>query len=248
MRRLPGRRRRAAVPGRALRRGRPHRAERARAGVLDRGADRQGGRAGRRRGRAAAQGRPLRQGRRPALRLHLGLDQVHARLRSRRVAVLPRRDARGRRGPALHRAPDGHPRLRGHRQRRPAGAPGGGRGGRRGRARRAPGGPVRAGPGRDLPLAAPKSNAAARAIGAARAHIRDHGASCRPRRCARRPIRRRPSSAAGSATTTRTTTPARSTTRTTCPTGWRTCGSTTRGTWSRRCASAWSRSAAPAAV
>ena len=67
---------------------------------------RRGGHARRRRGRAAAQGRPLRQGRRPALRLHLGLDQVDARLRPRRLALLPRRDARGRRGPALHRAAD----------------------------------------------------------------------------------------------------------------------------------------------
>ena len=40
----------------------------------------------------------LRQGRRPALRLHLGLDQVHARLGPGRVAVLPGGDARGRRG------------------------------------------------------------------------------------------------------------------------------------------------------
>ena len=36
--------------------------------------------AGRRRGRDAAQGAALRQVRRPALRLHLGLDQVHARV------------------------------------------------------------------------------------------------------------------------------------------------------------------------
>ena len=38
------------------------------------------GLAGGRRGRDAAEGRPLRQGRRPALRLHLRLDQVDARL------------------------------------------------------------------------------------------------------------------------------------------------------------------------
>ena len=49
----------------------------------------------------------LRQGRRPALRLHLGLDQVHARVGPGRVAVLPGGDARGRRGRALHRPPDG---------------------------------------------------------------------------------------------------------------------------------------------
>ena len=37
---------------------------------------------------------------------HLGVDQGDARLGPRRVAVLPRGDARGRRGPALHRAAD----------------------------------------------------------------------------------------------------------------------------------------------
>ena len=85
---------------------------------------RRGGRVtlARRRGRAAAPRGPLRPGGRPALRLHLGLDQVDARLGPRRLALLPRGDARGRRGPALHRPADGHPRLRGHRQRRPAGA------------------------------------------------------------------------------------------------------------------------------
>ena len=76
-----------------------------------------------RRGRAAAQGGQLYdKRRRPALRLHLGLDQGDARLRPRRLALLPGGDARGRRGPALHRPADGDPRLRGHRQRRPAGA------------------------------------------------------------------------------------------------------------------------------
>ena len=45
------------------------------------------------------------------------------------------------------------PRVRGHRQRRPAGAPGRGRRGPGGRARRAAGGAVRAGPGGDLPVA-----------------------------------------------------------------------------------------------
>ena len=56
----------------------------------------------------AARKRPLllRQGRRPALRLHLGLHQVDARLRSRRGRLLPRGDARGRRGSALHRPAD----------------------------------------------------------------------------------------------------------------------------------------------
>ena len=60
--------------------------------------------------------------RRPPLRHDLGLDQGDARLGPRRLALLPGGDARGRRGPALHRPADGHPRLRGRRQRRPAGA------------------------------------------------------------------------------------------------------------------------------
>ena len=60
----------------------------------------------------------LRQRRRSPLRLHLGLDQGDTRLGSGRLALLPGGDARGRRGPALHRAADGDPRLRGHRQRR----------------------------------------------------------------------------------------------------------------------------------
>ena len=71
----------------------------------------------RRRGRPAAARDPLRQGRRPPLRHDLGLDQVHPRLGPRRLAAVPGRDAGGRRGPALHRAPDGDPRERGHRQR-----------------------------------------------------------------------------------------------------------------------------------
>ena len=54
------------------------------------------GRAGR--GRDAEEGGPLRQGRRQALRLHLGVDQGDARLGRRRIPLLPGRDARGRRG------------------------------------------------------------------------------------------------------------------------------------------------------
>ncbi len=60
-------------------------------------------------GRAAATRGPLRPRRRPPLRLHIGVDQGDARFRSGRVAVLPRGDARGRRGPALHRPQDGDP-------------------------------------------------------------------------------------------------------------------------------------------
>ena len=100
------------------RRRRPPGARRAGAGGRDR-RPRRPGRPGDGRGRPAAQGGPLRQGGRQALRLHLGLDQGHPRVRRRRVGLLPRGDARGRGGPALHRAPDGHLRLRGHRQRRP---------------------------------------------------------------------------------------------------------------------------------
>ena len=101
------------------------------------GGRRRAGDAGPRRGRAPAPGAALRPPGRPSLRHDLGLDQGHPRLRSRRLAVLPRGDARGRRGSPLHRAPDGRARLRGHRQRRSPGARRGHRGGRRGRARRA---------------------------------------------------------------------------------------------------------------
>ena len=111
----------ARVPGRALGRRRAHRAERARARL-------RGGRRGRQvtlaHAEDALQRRALllRPPGRPPLRHDLGLDQGHPGLGSRRLAVLPGGDARGRRGPAVHRPADGHPRLRGHRQRRPAGA------------------------------------------------------------------------------------------------------------------------------
>ena len=105
-----------------------------------------------RRGRAAAAGAPLRPSGRSPLRHDLGLDQGDPRLGSRRLAVLPGGDARGRRGPALHRPADGGARLRGHRQRRPPGAVRGHRGRGRGRARGAARVPVRARPGRDLPV------------------------------------------------------------------------------------------------
>ena len=91
-------------------------AEATRRGRRDRDRRRRG------RGRAAAQGPALRPRGRQALRLHLRLDQGHPRLGRRRLDLLPRGDARGRRGPALHRPADGDLRLRGHRQRRPAGA------------------------------------------------------------------------------------------------------------------------------
>ena len=113
-----GRRGRAAR--RARRRRRAHRARGAGAGVQNGARGRR--HAGARGGRAAAADPPLRPRRRPPLRHDLRLDQVDARVRPRRLALLPRGDAGGRRGPALHRAADGDPRERGRRQRRPAGA------------------------------------------------------------------------------------------------------------------------------
>ena len=62
--------------------------------------------------------RQLRQVRRSPLRHGLGLHQERPRLRSRRRALLPRLDDRGRRGPDVHLPAADHPRERGHRQRR----------------------------------------------------------------------------------------------------------------------------------
>ena len=78
-------------------------------------------------------------------------------------------------------APDGDLRVRGRRQRRPAGAHGGhGRGGG-GRARRAARVHATRSPRpRSTSSLAPKSNAAGKALGAARAHIREHGAASPP--------------------------------------------------------------------
>ena len=154
-------------------------------------AGRASGRRRRGRGRAAAQGDRLRPRGRPPLRLHLGLDQGDPRLRRRRLALLPGGDARGRRGPALHRPPDGHPRLRGRRQRRPAGAA------RRRRAARAV---DRVGlPECALNLAqaavylalAPKSNASYKALAAARAEVREPRRPDPARLPPRRPLPRR---------------------------------------------------------
>ena len=76
-----GRRRRARVPRGSIGRRRARRLQRARAGLRDGCRAQTAGhaRAGRR--RDAEAGGPLRQGRRQALRLHLGLDQGDARLR-----------------------------------------------------------------------------------------------------------------------------------------------------------------------
>ena len=173
----------ARVPRRAQRRRRAHRAQRPRAGRRDgrraRASERRDARA--RRGCPAAPGGALRQTGRPPLRLHLRLDQGDARLGPRRVAVLPRGDARGRRGPALHRAADGDPRLRGHRQRRPGGAVGGDRRRAGGRARRACPRPATRSPRRPSTSSlAPKSDAAGRALAAAERHVREHGAGAVP--------------------------------------------------------------------
>ena len=179
-------RRRARVPRRARGRRRPHRAVGARAGLRD-GRRGRRGHAARGRGRAAAQRDPLRQGRRPALRPDLGLDQVHARLGPRRLAALPGGDARGRRGPALHRPAHGGPGQRGHRQRRPARARGGG--GRRARGRARGHARVRAEPrpGRGLPGAGAEVE---RLVQGARPRAR-LGARARRARCRRRPAQRR---------------------------------------------------------
>ena len=188
--------------------------------------------------------RALRQGRRPALRLHLGLDQVDARLGPGRLALLPRGDGRGRRGPALHRPADDHPRLRGHRQRRPAGAAGRGRRRARGRARRPAGGGVRARPGRDLPLAgAEVRRRQARAGRRPRPHPRVTAPSRRPPRCSRPPTRRRASSAAAKGYDYPHDAPG-PLQRAGAPAGRARgrCASTTRTTASRSCASGWRRS------
>ncbi len=144
--------------------------------TLSRGARR------RRRPQAPARLRPLG---RPALRLHVRLHQVDARLRPGRGRLLPRRDARGGRGPPLRRAAHGHPRLRGRGRRRPAGARRRGRRRAGARARRAPGSEAQPDAGCDLPrLRAEVERRHARALG------RD------PRRArARQPASRRRSSA-----------------------------------------------------
>ena len=139
------------------------------------------GRPRRRRGRAPAQGAQLRPRRRPPLRLHLRLDQGHPGLGPRRLPLLPGGDARGRRGPPVHRQADGDPRLRGRRQRRPAGA----RGRRRPPPRRWTGwacpSAASTSPRRPTYLAlAPKSNASYRGIQRATAHVREHGAKPPP--------------------------------------------------------------------
>ena len=95
---------------------------------------------------------------------------------------------------------------------------------------------------------APKSDAAKRAIGAARGHIREHGAEPPPAALRSAAYPRRASSAAASATTTRTTTRATSTTRSICPRASRACASTSPTRRAGGRASGWRRSARPAAA
>ena len=84
---------------------------------------------------------------------------------------------------------------------------------------------------------APKSNAAGRALGAARGAHPQPRRRCRRPRCARPPIRRRPARPRARLRLPARGSRAGSTTRSTCPPGSRTCASTSRRTWSRSCAS-----------
>ena len=144
----PDLRARSALAGDAAARHAPRRSRaRDRGGARGRGADRaarrrrraeraQHPRADRRDGagrRAATLGRHVetRRGsaRSPTTRAAIAhYDFISAWIKATRASdvqasrLLPRRDARRRRGRALHRAPDDRARLRGHRQRRPAGA------------------------------------------------------------------------------------------------------------------------------
>ena len=112
-----GRRRRARRAHDARARGRLRRARRA-DGARTRDA--------RRTSREATPTRilPYDKTRRRPLRRHLGVHQVDARQRPRRGRLLARADGPRRRGPEVHRPPHAHLRLRGRRQRRPAGAAG----------------------------------------------------------------------------------------------------------------------------
>ena len=196
----------AATPGSPSRR-----LERAvaRAADLDRAGDPSkvgSGRRRRGRGRAAAQGARLRPSGRPPLRLHLRLDQGDAGLRRRRLALLPGGDAGGWRGPALHRPSHGHPRLRGRRQRRPAGAARGGRGGTGGRPGRPAG--VRAQPRPGLPSTSPSHRSPTPPTKRSAAPAARCGRTAprrRPTTCATLTIPAPGSSAGARATATRTT-------------------------------------------
>jgi len=89
-----------------------------RRGAEELGRARDGGRRDRgstRRGRGPQAPGRLRQGRRRALRLHVRVHQVDAGQRRGRCGVLPRCDARRRRGCALHRTTHDRACVRGHR-------------------------------------------------------------------------------------------------------------------------------------
>ena len=126
--------------------------------------------------------------------------------------LLPRGDAGGRRGPALHRPADGDLRLRGRRQRRSAGAGDRQRGGAGRRSRRSAGVRAQPRPGRRLPGAGTEVErlVPGRSRGP-RAHVREHGAAEPPPYLQDAALpRRHASSAAARATATRTTSPRRS--------------------------------------
>ena len=117
-----GSRRARDLDRRSSRRRRAQRAQHPRARLVDRAVRGLGARGAARGGRRAQAAGRLRQGRRRALRLHLGVHQGDTRIRPERGALLPGGDAGGRRGSPLHRAAPDRPRLRGHRDGRLAGA------------------------------------------------------------------------------------------------------------------------------
>ena len=90
---------------------------------------------------------------------------------------------------------------------------------------------------------APKSNAASKAIGAAREHVREHGAKPPPAYLQSAAYSAAARWAAAAATTTRTTAPATSPGRSSRPRASRASASTRPTTRRPRCASAWRRSA-----
>ncbi len=219
VRRARGARRRRRVPRGARGRRRADGPGGARAGVRDR-ARRRAHHARARRGRPAAPRAHLRQAGRPPLRHDLGLDQGDARLGPRRVAVLPRGDDRG---AARTRAssPGGWssspprtsatPTRRRCRSRSPRRTPSS--------TWACPRRPTRSPSARSTSSLAPKSNAAGRALGAARALVQRARRAAAPALPAERGLPGRGEARArGRATTTRTTTRRRSATRSSCPT------------------------------
>ena len=209
-------RRRRARRGRrrdraARRRGRPHRAPDARARL----GDRDGGRRGASRVEHVedvARKRPLRYDR--AGDRHY--DLASAFIKSMRGSdpgrrrLLPRGDARGRRGPTLPRAPHRDRGERGRRQRRPARAPRRGRGSAGGRARRAPRGAAQPRAGGDLHRAGAEVERVGPGDLAARGRTSGARASPpRPRCCATRTTAAQPRAGTARATSPRTTTRAR---------------------------------------